>query len=211
MMERTLPLDKPAVVVFGFHPHLTERNTNSFEWMLHYHSPSCISANGKLKRYKPTGYKSLYLSQKISIIIIIEVLLNKARFNGRNNPDIKRRTAEHLLLQMRKTCSDNNAMFMVACLDDCTALHNFLIKNKFNWCIAGTSLTKENDDGKFTWTMEPIDNHPNEQAHEVWAGCIHRALNDLLLKGHCSPDVSKIMNRGSLSNERSELSIYPVF
>jgi hypothetical protein len=191
VLEKTILIDKPEIVVIGFHPDLGWRNTCSINWVERLQNtwkiPSCVSRVNKLIRYKPKGYLSF--GSNLRIIKVVEKVINKLRFYGRGSPKTIHNTMEHLLLQIQKTCQKNSTKLLIACIDESSEYYNFLDKNNFDWCITGVNTTETNEKGVFKWISFPFDNHPNELAHKKYAKSIEEAIRTLLKDGDVKPKV----------------------
>jgi hypothetical protein len=209
VLEKTIIMDSPEIVVVGFHPDLGWRNTCSFEWAERLQNtwriPSCVSDSLKLKRYKPKGFISF--RRNIRIIKIVERLINKFRFNNRDKPEVIRQTMEHLLFKMRYICEKNKTKFVVACIDDSAEYYDFLEKNQFNWCISGVNTKEVDANGIYKWILFPFDNHPNEAANHKYAESIELAIKKILKGSRAKPKEGEYIIP-SLQSDRGEY-VYP--
>jgi hypothetical protein len=177
----------------GFFWDHENRNTNLFNHRviqaIKYKKPSSISINGKLKRYSPETYRCIPFKRNFILIKIIEYMINRLRFFGRNNPKILRETSEHLLLIIRDLCEKNNAKLLIACLEDSQKYYEFFTENGFSWCTTGVDRKEVDANGKAKWTLEPFDNHPNKKANKLFAKVLCEAIEKLIAGEKVIPEI----------------------
>lgn len=212
VLEKNIGIEKPKVVVLGFHNLLEIRNVNLLyrrHLLTQFKNPSCLVRNGKIKKYAPSGYRKILWADHINLLKILEFNINKVRFVRHENRKMIRSTTEYLLLKIRKVCKENNAKLLVACVDYSEPYYDFFVNNGFLWCITGVNRHARNEDGSPKWTLFPFDNHPTKETNRVYASVIGEALENLLDKKYVTPDPRLV--RIHEKETEPELLIYPHF
>lgn len=194
-------------VIFTIHEDQQRRNTSSLSWLKIINRvwavPGIIYFNGLKIKIKPRKYFRLF-NTNIRLIYLIEFLINFL-FSGIGDlKQIKKQTNEHLLMEIKKVCDSNNIELIILCLDNFKNLNDFLNKNSFNWNIPGVNLNETNQKGECKWQLMPWDNHPNEQANQIFATKILEVIDSK--KRPFKPKVKFFKNQ-----KNPQEYIYPIY
>ncbi len=216
LMEKTVPVEKPAVVVFCYQPTLDKRNIGRLDLLPWLVGPSCASLQshtGKriLHRFPPRRYKKLPGARLSALVKATEKKLNWARSIGHNSDAIAVATMEHLLAQMRSTCEKHGASFIVASLTAYNPHQIYLQSHGFSWCSVDFDEKETDCDGKFKWSLLPYDKHPNAAANREFSHMIGDAI-DKALKNERAMPAAAVLNRLAQLNKaprKLEDFIYP--
>ncbi len=214
-LRRTLERDRPAAVVVGFLDFLTNRSTNSFDYVSRERQhmgklPACVSRRKKLREFPPTHYRFVPLSWRSATLRLLEIGLNRWRFRGRGHPILKRRTTEHLLLLMRHLCQRHNAQLLIACLEPTLAWEDFFVRQGFSFCVCEHDFYARDPQRGYLNLLQPYDRHPSALAHERIAHSVAQGLAVVLDGRRCLP-ASLARGRDAERAEAGDSHIYPVF
>ena len=174
--------------------------------------PSCKMSADKLKRIPPQGYRTVPIAQVSALLRGMECIYNRLWLRQLGDTTALRAANKLLLKEMRRCCQSNRARFLVVCLDRCPDYYEFLYAGNFQWVATEISLYPPNAS---PWTLFPIDSHPNQAAHALWAQLIADALPEIMSGRRVSPRVEDLqswkpgLDRDSGQQEGSD--IYPLY
>ncbi|OVE74305.1 hypothetical protein BVX94_00780 [bacterium B17] len=215
LMLEAIPEDEDLkLVILGFHENLEKRNTNCMgtrtKRTIWWKNPYCLSVGGRLKRFAPDGYYQFPGKFKPAIVRNLEYALNACRFRGRGDPLLMRKTTEHLVLLMQRTCEKRGSGFLVACTDVADSYYDFFKQSDVDWVITPVDRTIRDDKGKFPWRNYPFDNHPAPEKQREMGEEILSAAKSVLNGVKMRPDTYEIKNDAGDTSVVPE-DIYPIF
>ncbi len=173
----------PQAVVYGLMDHHIVRNIGRGMWMRalarlavseYPKLPYCsLNADGRLVRHPAEAYPQTPLRGYSALIELLERTYAEWKSQGREAQ--RELVTELLLAEMHALCRRHGVQFIVALLEDGEA-------GSPSWAIEAAARQQVPlADCRVPLTEErrvPVDRHPNEIVHRMWAECLSEPLGE---------------------------------
>ena len=207
-LEKKIKQVKFDKIILGIHKDLERRNTCSSTWTKIINNfwgiPYMINIFNISLKFKPKKRFELKLFN-LRIIDSFSKFINFIFFSLGSLKAVQKSTMKKTLVEFRQLCEKNNIELIVLCLENYPSIYDFLIEKKFNWTSSNINLDEKNINGEHIWQLLPWDNHPNEDANEIYTKKIMEVLvSDL------RPYNPKNINKSNINTKDQEY-IYPLW